>query len=87
MKKYKIEIENAAERDMYDILSYITETLKEPALALRIYKSIKEQIGKLSTMPARSRIVDDHPSDSGVVQPQGMAEHSGCRDLSCSFFT
>jgi plasmid stabilization system protein ParE len=61
LKKYKIEIENAAERDMYDILSYITETLKEPALALRIYKSIKEQIGKLSTMPARSRIVDDHP--------------------------
>ncbi len=61
MTEYKIEIENAAERDMYGIFSYITETLKEPASALRIYKSIKEQIGKLSTMPARNRVVDDQP--------------------------
>lgn len=63
MTEYKIEIGNAAERDMYDILLYIyiTETLKEPALALRIYKSIKEQIGKLSTTPARNRVVDDQP--------------------------
>lgn len=61
MTKYNIEIENAAERDLYDVLSYITETLKEPALALRLYKSIKEQISKLSTMPARNRVVDDQP--------------------------
>lgn len=61
MTKYNIEIENAAERDMYDVLSYITETLKEPALALRLYKSIKEQISKLSTMLARNRVVDDQP--------------------------
>jgi Plasmid stabilisation system protein. len=61
LTEYKIEIEDAAERDMYDIFSYITQTLKEPALALRIYKSIKEQIGKLTTMPARNRVVDDQP--------------------------
>lgn len=61
MTEYEIQIENAAERDMYNILTYITETLKEPALALRIYKSIKEQIDKLSTLPARNRVVDDQP--------------------------
>ena len=61
MTEYKIEIEDAAERDMYDIFSYITQTLKESALALSIYKSIKEQIGKLTTMPARNRVVDDQP--------------------------
>lgn len=64
MLEYKIEIENVAERDMYNILSYITEILKEPASALRIYKSLKEQIGKLSTMPARNRVVDDQPYSS-----------------------
>jgi len=61
LTRYKIEIENAAERDMYNILSYITETLKEPASALRLYTSIKEQIVKLSTMPERNSIVDDQP--------------------------
>lgn len=64
MTGYRIEIENAAERDMYYIFSYITETLKEPASALQIYKSIKEQIGKLSTIPARNRMVDDQPCAS-----------------------
>jgi plasmid stabilization system protein ParE len=61
LTEYKIEIEHAAERDMYDTLLYITETLKGHASALRIYKSIKEQIGKLSTMPVRNRVVYDQP--------------------------
>ena len=59
MTRYKIEIGNYAERDLYDILTYITETLKEPALALRIYRSVREQIDNLATMPARNRVVDD----------------------------
>lgn len=46
---------------MHNIFSYFTETLKEPASALRVYQSSRYQISKLSAMPARNRVMDDQP--------------------------
>lgn len=39
--KYEVIMENSAERDLLDILTYISKTLLEPATAKRIYLSIK----------------------------------------------
>lgn len=49
--KYEVIIENSAERDLLEILTYISETLLEPAK--RIYLSIKEQAQSLDHMPFR----------------------------------
>jgi plasmid stabilization system protein ParE len=61
LTKYKIVIELPAQRDLQDILCYITDTLKEPVVARRIYTSIKEQILALSQMPLRHSVVQDQP--------------------------
>ena len=61
MTQYKIEIAQPAVRDLQDILDYISNTLKEPAAAQRIYTAIKAEILTLAFMPERNRIVDDEP--------------------------
>jgi len=59
--QYKIEIAQPAVHDLEDILDYISNKLKEPIIAKRIYTSIKTEILTLSTMPERNRTVDDEP--------------------------
>ena len=67
MKTYEVIIETAAESDLRGILRYIAETLKEPALARRIYFSIKAQIQKLNKMPLRFPLVrDEHLAVRGL---------------------
>ena len=61
LTEYKVVIEFPAQRDLQGILSYITDTLKEPVVAKRIYTSIKEQILTLSQMPLRHSVVQDQP--------------------------
>lgn len=61
MTQYKIEITQPAVQDLQDILDYISNTLREPAAAQRIYTSIKAEILSLASMPERNRIVDDEP--------------------------
>ncbi len=56
---YKIIIEAPAIFDLRDILRYITNTLKEPVAAKRIYRSIKEQIKSLDQFPFRCKLVAD----------------------------
>ena len=61
MTEYDVIIELPAADDLHDILSYITDILKEPVTAKRIYFSIKEQIEALRYSPLRNRIVPDEP--------------------------
>ena len=61
LTEYKVIIELPAQRDLQSILHYITDTLKEPVIARRIYTSIKEQILTLSQMPLRYSVVKDQP--------------------------
>jgi len=58
---YKIIAELPAQRDLQGILRYLTDVLKEPVIARRIYTSIKEQILTLSQMPLRHSVVQDQP--------------------------
>jgi len=57
--EFKVIIETTAESDLLGILRYITETLKEPATAKRIYFSIKEKINNLKIIPQRHPLVRD----------------------------
>lgn len=59
--EYNVIIESSAEKDLYGILTYISETLLEPAVAKRIYLSIKEQILSLSSMPMRYALINEEP--------------------------
>ncbi len=52
-------IDEPAEQDLLGILTYIAETLHEPAAAERIYSSIREAIGGLDHHPFRFALVDD----------------------------
>jgi len=61
LTEYKIIAELPAQRDLQDILRYLTDVLKEPVIARRIYTSIKEQILTLSQMPLRHSVVQDQP--------------------------
>ena len=59
MDEYTVIIESTAKSDLRGILRYITETLKEPVIAKRIYSSIKEKIMSLDQMPQRHPLVRD----------------------------
>ncbi len=61
MTEYIVEITSPVERDLTDILVYITETLKEPETARRIYAAIKREILTLSALPQRHSVVDEPP--------------------------
>ena len=59
--KYKIGIKTAAEKDMRNIYRYISETLKEPAIAKRLYGSQKKAIQSLKDNPMRHAVIEDEP--------------------------
>lgn len=61
MEEFKVIIEESAEKDLASILSYISESLKEPAIAKRIFLSIREQVLSLKHMPFRFAVVDEGP--------------------------
>ena len=44
MTEYKIVIEDTAENDLVGILTYISDTLHEPNIAMKIYGSVKKAI-------------------------------------------
>ena len=61
MTEYKIVIEQTAENDLLGILSYISDTLHEPSIAMKIYGLIKKEILTLDKMPFRYALVNDEP--------------------------
>jgi len=61
LAEYKVIIELPARGDLQGLLRYITNTLKEPVVAKRIYTSIREQILTLSQMPLRHCVVQEQP--------------------------
>ncbi len=68
MTEYKIVIEETAENDLISILNYISDTLHEPNIAIRIYGSIKKEILSLNKMPNRYAVVNEEPYRSMGVR-------------------
>lgn len=65
---YKVIIEPTAEKDLYSILSYISNTLKEPVAAKRIFLSIREHVMGLDHMPHRHAVIGEEPYASMGVR-------------------
>lgn len=61
LEKYKVIFEPKAVSDLNGIIKYISEILKEPEIAKRIYASIKKQILSLEAMPYRCKLVNEEP--------------------------
>jgi plasmid stabilization system protein ParE len=68
LKTYDVWIERSAETDLLGILRYITEILREPATARRVYLSIYDQIMTLRQFPERYPVVDVEPYKSQGVR-------------------
>ena len=64
MEKYDVILETTASSDLLGILDYITDVLKEPKTALRIFSAIEEKILSLDELPYRQGIVKDEPYKS-----------------------
>lgn len=58
---YEIIIDSGAEQDLVEIFLYITEILKAPDAARRLYSKIKKEISELSTMPHRCALIAEEP--------------------------
>ena len=68
MTEYKIVIEETAENDLVGILSYISNTLHEPGIAMKIYGLIKKEVLTLNKMPFRYSVVNEEPYRSMGVR-------------------
>lgn len=58
---YNVIIDSKAEQDLVEIFLYITETLKAPDTAKRLYSEIKKEISGLSSMPYRCALIAEEP--------------------------
>ena len=67
-KKYDVIIETTATLDLYGILDYISDVLKAPESAERVYWSIKDQVLSLDEMPYRFPLVREEPFASMGVR-------------------
>jgi toxin ParE1/3/4 len=66
--EYEVILETTAVIDLRGVFDYITDDIKAPEAAERVYLSIKKQILKLDHMPARYNIVQDEPYASFGVR-------------------
>jgi len=67
-KIYDVILETTVTLDLYGILDYITEVLKAPESAERVYWSIKDQVLSLDEMPYRFPLVREEPFASMGVR-------------------
>ena len=61
MKEYKVTVETMVRQDILKIRRYISNILKEPKAAKRIYDSIKAEILTLDKSPKRYPVIDEAP--------------------------
>ena len=59
--EYEVILETTAVLDLYGILDYITNVLKAPEAARRVFLSIEEKVMSLDFMPARHNLVREEP--------------------------
>ena len=64
-KKYEVIWSNIAEKDLIDIVEYISAD--SPSTALKSFKNVKQKASKLYSFPERGRVVPEL-RDQGIVQ-------------------
>lgn len=73
---YEVILETIAVLDLHGILHYITDVLKAPESARRIFLLIEEQVMSLDSMPARYNVVRDEPYASMGVRRMPIENYS-----------
>ena len=68
-KIYKVELTNTAHEDLEDIVKYIANDLKEPAVARKFHMKIVDELKKLKVMPQRHALSIDIHLHSLNVRP------------------
>lgn len=61
MDNYKVKITEQAEVQLKEILLYISNTLKEPDIAINLLNELQKNILSLDVMPKRIALVDEEP--------------------------
>ncbi len=61
MNNYKVKITEQAEVQLREILCYISNTLKEPDIAMSLFNEIQKNILSLDVMPKRIALIDEEP--------------------------
>lgn len=64
-KKYEVIWSNIAEKDLIDVVEYISAD--SPTTALKSFKNVKQKASKLYSFPERGRVVPEL-RDQGIVQ-------------------
>jgi len=59
--RYEVIVLPGAQRDIRDIVLYISRDLMAPAAALALNRKLSEQIQGLSYMPERIKLIDVEP--------------------------
>lgn len=59
MTQYKVEFTPMARRDLWGIVYYIQTEFREPRIAQKLYRLLKEQISSLSYLPERNPFEDE----------------------------
>lgn len=59
MAKYRVEVSEPAQRDLRDIVKYISAQLSAPMTAVKIMDAMEESIGDLASMPQKCPLVTD----------------------------
>jgi plasmid stabilization system protein ParE len=66
MPRYRIDISEPAENDLYDIIRYIDAQLSAPMSALKMAETIEETLAGLADMPyAYPQVVDERLASRG----------------------
>ena len=61
LEEYNVIIEESAQDDLREILTYISETLLEPRIAIGVIARIRKAIESLDKMPERFPLYDREP--------------------------
>lgn len=59
MEKYIVVMSNQAEKELSNIITYISSVLLEPNIAKNLLKKLTNTIDKLETLPERYSIISD----------------------------
>lgn len=68
MNTYFVEVTDAAQSDLKEIVSYISIDLKNPTSAKRLLIKFKENILSLEKMPNRQNLVNDEALSSRGIE-------------------
>ena len=59
MEPYRVDVSEAAENDLYDIVRYIASQFFAPVTALQMMELLEEAMASLSEMPQRFSLLND----------------------------